>query len=440
MTIAVGVDDTDSRSGMCTTYLASELIREFEEYDLIGLPRLVRLNPNIPWKTRGNGALCIRFGKGTGARVETCKIGPRAFVSHEKGERGDLSAKEFEDRVANVVESNYLLDDKNTNPAFVVLEEDPPPSLYWKAVRGIVKLDEVKDMVADHGVYRLYRNGRGLIGAASAVSWKPKDMTYEVIAYRSRNRWGTPREIVKDSVISMDRQFASTFNNYDYEEDHVSIAPNSPCPVLFGIRGDALDDLMPAMSTIEGEEAERWTLFLTNQGTDEHLVRREVKNIGEYESVITAGEVVNGPRIIPGGHLVFRITDGDEIDCTAYEPSKGFRNVVNELHPGDRITVYGSIRVDPRTINVEKLRIHSLAEVREKKGNPRCPECGKRMKSIGASAGYRCRTCHTQSEEGSEETAVVERALSTGFYEPPVSARRHLSKPLKRMKNELGSN
>ncbi len=65
--IYVGVDDTDSVKGMCTTYLATELIREFSELDLLGNPRLVRLNPNVPWKTRGNGAVALRFGKGTGS-------------------------------------------------------------------------------------------------------------------------------------------------------------------------------------------------------------------------------------------------------------------------------------------------------------------------------------------------------------------------------------
>ena len=62
----LGVDDTDSVKGMCTTYLATELIREFDELDLIGNPRLVRLNPNVPWKTRGNGAVALKFGKGRG--------------------------------------------------------------------------------------------------------------------------------------------------------------------------------------------------------------------------------------------------------------------------------------------------------------------------------------------------------------------------------------
>ena len=43
MVLWIGVDDTDSLGGMCTTYLATELIRALtEEYDLIGYPRLVR--------------------------------------------------------------------------------------------------------------------------------------------------------------------------------------------------------------------------------------------------------------------------------------------------------------------------------------------------------------------------------------------------------------
>ena len=436
MTIAIGIDDTDSRTGMCTTFLASELIQELEEYDLIGLPRLVRLNPNIPWKTRGNGAICLRFGEGVGKGIPVCQIGEKSYSSYDE-DKGDLSSREIEDRVAKVVESHYRLDDENTNPAFVILDKDPPSSLYWKAVRGIVRLEEVKDMVAHIGVHRMYKNGRGLIGATSAVSWKPKDFTYEITAYRKRDKWGTPRELVKDSVIAMDKKLPSTFNNYDYEEGHMAIAPNSPCPVLFGIRGDSLEDLLPAMSMIKGEEIQRWTLFLTNQGTDEHLVRRTIGSIGAYESVIADAEVVAGPRMIQGGHLVFRISDGDEIDCTVYEPSKGFRTIVKGLRVGDRITVYGSIREDPKTINVEKLQIRSVVEVDEKIGNPKCPECGKRMKSVGTNAGYRCRGCHTQSEEGDAETVKADRTLSPGFYEPPVSARRHLSRPLKRMKSEL---
>nr|MCR5853302.1 hypothetical protein [Methanophagales archaeon] len=56
----IGIDDTDSRKGMCTTYLCAVLVSEFREAGLsVSLPYLVRLNPCIPQKTRGNGAVCI---------------------------------------------------------------------------------------------------------------------------------------------------------------------------------------------------------------------------------------------------------------------------------------------------------------------------------------------------------------------------------------------
>src|SRR5947199_4451066 len=82
MVLWIGVDDTDSLRGMCTTFLATEIIRELtEEFDLIGFPRLVRLNPNVPWKTRGNGAICLRFGRGLGRRTQIGDLGGRPVWS-----------------------------------------------------------------------------------------------------------------------------------------------------------------------------------------------------------------------------------------------------------------------------------------------------------------------------------------------------------------------
>ena len=59
----IGIDDTDSHEGMCTTYLASLVVDTLEQYgvDFLDYPKLVRLNPNIPYKTRGNGAVSISF-------------------------------------------------------------------------------------------------------------------------------------------------------------------------------------------------------------------------------------------------------------------------------------------------------------------------------------------------------------------------------------------
>src|SRR2546427_7994220 len=86
MVLWIGVDDTDSLSGMCTTFLATEIVRDLtQDLDLIGYPRLVRLNPNIPWKTRGNGAVCIRVGNGSGPTSIVGSIAGRFIVSYRRG-------------------------------------------------------------------------------------------------------------------------------------------------------------------------------------------------------------------------------------------------------------------------------------------------------------------------------------------------------------------
>src|SRR4030066_1963705 len=59
----LGLDDTDSARNGCTTYVAALLVEKLEKLraKFLDYPNLVRLNPNVPWKTRGNGALCLRI-------------------------------------------------------------------------------------------------------------------------------------------------------------------------------------------------------------------------------------------------------------------------------------------------------------------------------------------------------------------------------------------
>jgi tRNA(Ile2)-agmatinylcytidine synthase len=149
--------------------------------------------------------------------------------------------------------------------------------------------------------------------------------------------------------------------------------------------------------------------------------------------VIVTGKVSSPPKTIRGGHVVFSITNGAEIDCAAYEPTKGFRNVIRQLQPSDTITVFGGVRRAPPTINIEKIKIIKLAAIHKKTENPLCPQCGKHMKSLGKNAGYRCHICRIKTSEEAATVQPIERTLTPGFYEVPVSARRHLAKPLKRM-------
>jgi len=282
--------------------------------------------------------------------------------------------------------------------------------------------------------------GRGIIGAAAAMAWKPQDRTYEVLVYRSKGRWGTERKVNADDVAALDRRFPSTFNNFDPFTNRPAIVPHSPCPVLFGIRGDEPDELVEAMATVRSEEKDRWLLLISNQGTDDHIIRRW-KTLSPNRSYQITGKVVSKPRTIAGGHVIFRLSAKKrlELDCAAYEPSKSFRHVVRNLVPGDKVTVLGELREEPRTLNIEKMHVLELAEGQRKVANPVCQACGKSMQSMGAKGGYRCRKCGAKASESSAPREPVSRALRPGWYEPPVCSRRHISKPLKRMPNNQSS-
>jgi tRNA(Ile2)-agmatinylcytidine synthase len=93
----------------------------------------------------------------------------------------------------------------------------------------------------------------------------------------------------------------------------------------------------------------------------------------------------------------------------------------------------GELRDDPRSLNIEKLEVIALAPLVKKLSNPICSVCGKSMQSLGREAGYRCRRCGAKAKPSEAVRVQIARELQVGWYEPPVSARRHLSKPIKRM-------
>lgn len=425
-------DDTDSPEGMCTTYLASLMIEHFSDLDLIGLPRLVRLNPNIPWKTRGNAAICLSLGRGIG-RPKICgSFSDSRVLYYPHGKPSDPS--EILPRASRVLERVAMFECEKTNPGIVASNKKPSPSLYWKAVREVIKLDDVESALRESGAaWKKYKNGRGVIGAAASMSWRPRDRTWEVIAYRPRKMFGKPREIDPQSVVEMDRRTKWTFNNYDYESGHVAIMPGSPCPILFGIRGDSSGELLRARTMIRGEDQDKWLLFMTNQGTEDHIVRRSIGTLRKWESGLVRARVAAPPVVIHGGHVIVRISDGDEIDAAFYEPSRGFREVAKRLMIGDRVTLMGSVRETPRSLNVEKLRVETLVDDVRKLRNPYCGKCRKTMGSLGSGQGFRCKKCGSRAPYSSATFRRFKRAISPGWYEPPVASRRHLHKPLRRM-------
>jgi tRNA(Ile2)-agmatinylcytidine synthase len=435
--IWIGIDDTDSIKGGCTTYVAQTLIQKISDtFELIGYPRLVRLNPNIPWKTRGNGALCLHVGK-QGGKIKR-KIGEingndiftsltftKELSSHEQ--------KRLMTILKQIISEQARFDDDNTNPGIVLLPKQPDVRYYKKTVTQLVQLSETQTLLKTMDAsFEGYKNCRGLIGATAAITWEPLDRTFELIAYRQPSRWGTKRRIDDASVQKIDTTCPTTFDNYDYTNRHNRITPSSPCPILYGIRGTDVEELVIAASLVKSEPVDSWLLFETNQGTDDHLQRKHILQIQPFESVITEGFVVENPRTIRGGHVFFMLKDSTgSLPCAAYEPTKEFRGVIRKLRIGDIVEVYGGVREHPLTINLEKIDVKHLTTVMTKTENPVCPTCGKHMKSRGTEQGYKCIKCRTTSNEPTIQEKT--RDIQLGMYEVPVCARRHLSKPLKRI-------
>jgi tRNA(Ile2)-agmatinylcytidine synthase len=387
----------------------------------VDYPNLVRLNPNVPWKTRGNGALCLRF------------------KCHEK------SATEITELIVDTVEKNSDLDCAGTDPGVVFFHgEQVPAELTFfakQAIQGLVKLKEALKLIRTVKAESVgFNSGRGIIGALAAVGETLNgDHTYELIAYRTPENRGTPRRVDAASVEQMDRKTAPlTFNNFDAEKRRVLITPRGPDPIFYGIRGETPAIVKRAHGLVRAlEPIERWAIFRTNHGTDAHL--RMVDSIGAafpYQPVIVGGTVTREPRIIPRRHVVFSISDPTgQIDCAAYEPTQGLRKAAQLLISGDVVEAFGGVRPKsekrPVTVNLEKLNVVKLAS-KVVFRNPLCSRCGKRMESMGVNQGFRCKRCGFRSYELKKEAGEEKRLLETGLYVTSVRSQRHLTKPLSR--------
>ncbi|WP_135854764.1 tRNA(Ile)(2)-agmatinylcytidine synthase [Halorussus salinus] len=433
----IGVDDTDSRErGMCTTYLAAVIadrLRETggadgDEGANVERALLVRLNPAVEHKTRGNAALAVH----TDADPE------RAF---------ELAREE----VARVAET----DDRRTNPGLVVAPGNPgdvPESVAdfaRRAVRDRLAIEEAEERIETAG-YRGegWKLGRGRIGALAAVgAWSAfgggdeasaetgADWTYECISYRDPERVGTPREVDPESVFdAATAAYPAAWDTVDRETGELVCVPHTPGPILHGIRGDDPETVREVAEAIESEPVSRRALFVTNQGTDAHL--RDADGFDAVEdgrAYRVEGTVAEEPETRRGGHVFFALEAPESADdesptlrCAAFEPTKRFRDRVRDLRVGDRIAACGE--VSNGTLKLEKFAVRALD--RTELVTPDCPECGRSMKSAGAGQGYRCRDCKTTADGKIERE--VERELEEGWYEVPPEARRHIAKPLVR--------
>lgn len=414
--LRIGFDDTDSPKGMCTTYLAYKMVNLLrkEKVEFLDFPHLIRFNPNIPWKTRGNGAVGLKI----------------------KTNRPEL----IKNKVRKLV-TKYSDTKNGANPGLVFFDEEVFESLRTfskSALWQLIKRDDAKKFASKNKMDSFFLgNGQGLVGAIGAIGYEFDDHTLELLCYRKNSQFGKKRKISKKSVqLMQEKTFPYTFNSYDNDKGRVMITPSGPDPVFCGIRGENPESLFLASKLLEmHERIDGYLLFKSNQGTSAHLKNEiDVKRMKPFSSGVITGTVKKEPKTDRGGHVFFSVlVEGIEVQCAVYKPT-GITKTVLNLIRGDKIRVGGGIRKasrnHPRVVNVEFVKVLDL-EKKFDSSNPLCKNCNKRMKSKGRNQGFECVKCGKKLI--SRLNQEIPRQIKKKLYLPKVSAHRHLTRPLQRI-------
>ena len=402
----IGLDDTDHHEIGCTTESMQDLIMHIiEKTDCEILERrLVRLWPFAERRTRGNGALGALLKMPIKQRellVEVCK--------------------EWFSRMLSIIEE-YPKSRFAPSPCLLISFETLPEEWYWESVRGYVDPDERYDQATEKNCEILYSDSKfGVVGACAAVAWKPRARsTWEIIAWRQDSRIGKKRVLSKDSVLSLEREHPLTFMNRDPTKGNGLIAPRTPCPVLYGIRGSSESVVNEAHSWLQKrndvEPCKSFASHITNQLSDDHI------------EAINSGTVISMPSETKGGHAFTRVFSGiSSEELVAFAETGPINRALRKLIPGDRIT-WAGLKSPDGSIHLEKLRVddHSPRIL----GRPVC--CSTTMRSAGKGQDLRCLECGKSQKkkwvcERPESLSVL---LQGKWMEPSPSNMRHLSKPI----------
>lgn len=417
--LSIGIDDVDFRGGGCTTHFTGLLLHSLMKtgYRLADYPLLVRLNPGIPWKTRGNAATVIR-------------------VFLDKGDDGQDAIEEAW-RLAQEYSSPRPAE-AGKGPGIVAIWGYPwiwrLSRIYASALSDVLLADDARRAVEKSG--GIHRGGRGVVGAAASIAALPPggDYTWELIAYRSPDMWGSSRCVEYDTALSVEASIPPcTFNNIDHASRMVVAAPRGPDPVLAGFRGDCREYLGMYARTL-CEKPDFWVLYRTNQHTDAPALNPS-KGVYPYSYVKIEGTVSSIPLTAPGGHTTVRVKTSFqslEVDVTFYRESYPLNTVARMLSPGDVIEVHGSVRpYRPRgipTVAGDKLVVRKLSSSQLEEA-PYCPVCGSRMESAGRNKGYRCARCGHREPRASKARHHLPRDMAPGVYTPLEGRLRHVVMP-----------
>ena len=380
----LGIDDTDGPERGCTTDLIDRLIADLSIHDpdvYISDVRLVRCWPMAPQRTRGNGAVA-------------CKVDTT------------LTIDEISAWVIEWFQGQEPWPDESS-PACILSENQLHPTLYWNAVRQYVDAGEVLTTLETLGAnIWAPRSKRGLVGASAAIAWPgTSDWSWELIAYRKEG--GAYRDIDTEVLEKFD---PDPDWNGTRQKGRFLCVPNTPCPILFGLRSrerEALGDLGSQLQNIWGRPGLRsWRIFRSNQGTDDHLYG------------VTSGVVIDC-EIIRGGHVRLVVDTGEEhVVWMAFREGGEVVQLARNLSTGDSIKGVGLV-----TQNGD-LHLESLRTLKTHSTNQRC-ECGGSLTSMGTGQGRRCRRCRRRYPLVDIEE---EKGEWSEWSRPPSDRRRHLSR------------
>ncbi len=419
----IGIDDFDSPYGMCTTYAGALLTKKLvlSNADLLDYPLLVRLNPNIPMKTRGNAAVSIRIlVKGDIERIKRIVLDTLRGMTH-------AFFPKTRPAIIFYVVDRYAIDKR----LFYI---------YRHATRHVVPLNRAMKVLEGikTGILEIYTTTmgrpRGVIGAAAAIGAVFDDYTFELLAYRKKQNIGKRRFIDRESVVKMDRKFFPLlYDNVDAQR--ILIAPAGPDPVLFGLRGDFPEKLVEAFNMLRHEEIEFWCIFRTNQGTGTHIVSISRPEMARpYETImieITVEDTLRrGDEVIILGNR-----DGFRIYGYVYRMQRKLQAGILRLEKSDTIRLILAVveRKQHEIIgNVEEfipLHLEPILVYR----NPRCPICCARLKKKSRDEMY-CRKCGYRTKARKILIRIPRKnPKNRKRYVGSPKSHRHLTIPNERM-------
>lgn len=394
----LGLDDTDSLNGGCTTEVFHRLLEELPEEAKVGTPRLVRLWPFAQRRTRGNAAVGVEIH----SNDEPALLNhlDRWWKAHILPLTGEVQESTVSDRVQSPA-----------SPGMVWFSVAPDEAIYWATVRGEVAEDDLPTPLRRWG-------GHGCIGATAAVAWPASTVTWEAIAWRQTDATG-PRLLDENALVMLDAWPEVVFSR-DPRRGKQLVAPRGRSPVLFGLRTLSEASAKRACRTLleagDTEPAAGWRVFQTNQASGDHLDRSITGDVSAVE--------VDPVR----KHAT--LTVSEETMIHVFAESGPVNALARWLIPGDQIEVRG-LRHPDGSVHAEQMRL--VKSVARTHLRPVCPSCGRRMKSMGAGQGVRCPVCKLRG--GDDWIAVEANPPYDDWVEPEIDGRRHLARPLEWAKN-----